>query len=252
MTNKKTPLDEILKQLDEDDSWRKFQVNYPSANCGNFSIENFKIDRLDLHRLRIIRDQGPKRDPGFGNFCRLVETCSGPEGANPIRTVWMSDSRAEILEHTPVFNRLSETSRTSKKRILVNGLGLGLVVHGALSDKTVAHIDIVENNEEIIKLIGQFFEGDSRVIIHHADAYKIRWPLGTCWDIVWHDIWPEISDENLPGMKKLMRKYKRKSLWQECWQRQGCLGLKAFFKRLEKDKIPEEELNKIIQGKFEI
>ncbi len=236
-------LAEAVEILDADDSWRKFQVNYPETEQGNFSISKFSIPKLDLKRLRIIRDEGMGRDPGQGTFTKLIETVpgAGRRGAD-LHRVWMSDTRAEIMEHSPIFNRLewAELDQGPAIRILINGLGLGLVVHGALQFKNIGHIDVVESNPDIIDLVSPLI-ADPRVTIHDCDAYDMQWPRGTRWDFAWHDIWPTISDDNLPGMRRLIAKYRRRVHWQDCWQRQGCLKMERLFRRAEAGTLSAQE-----------
>jgi hypothetical protein len=102
-------------------------------------------------------------------------------------------------------------------RGLVNGLGLGCVV-GAMLD-SLEHVDVVELDERIIRTIGAWYvaEYPGRVTIHHGDAYKAKWLPNTYWDVVWHDIWPTIASDNLPGMATLHRKYGRRAGWQGSW-----------------------------------
>lgn len=47
----------------------------------------------------------------------------------------------------------------------------------------------------------------------------IKWPTGTYWDVAWYDIWPEITSDNLEGMKRLHRSYGRRVGWQGSWAR---------------------------------
>jgi hypothetical protein len=189
------------------------------------------------------------RDPGFGTFRKLVETipAAGQEGS-PGRRVWMSDTRAEIMEHTPALNRLFFLRNVKNKRILINGLGLGVVVHAALTYGGIDHVDVVENNPDVLALVGPLIP-DPRVTFHLGDAYDIKWPPGTRWDIAWHDIWPSIDNDNLPGMDKLLRKYKNRVGWQGCWRRKSCLAMARDYKRMEEGTLPVERALEIVLGR---
>jgi hypothetical protein len=132
--------------------------------------------------------------------------------------LWMSDTDAECSDHLPVLGAV-RISRA--KRVLINGLGLGVVLTGVLSFDHVEHIDVVEIDPRVIKLIGPHFAGDDRVNLITADAYaqSKAWPVGTRWDVVWHDIWPDINAGNLDGMKRLHRSYGKRCGWQGSWSR---------------------------------
>lgn len=157
----------------EDDSWTK-------------EHEKRKDVVSPVHMMRM-RMQGRAPRPGW--YTRLAEGSS----------VWMSDTTAERREHAePVF----AMSALKPKRVIINGLGLGMVLSAALSFDSVEHVDVVEIDERVIKLVGPHYLKDKRVTIHHADAVEQmkRWPSGARWDVGWSDIWPEICADNLPQM----------------------------------------------------
>lgn len=129
--------------------------------------------------------------------------------------LWMSDTPDEKRDHSQVFY---EAQRRGG-RVLINGLGAGMVLGAMLKLNDVEHIDVVENDERIIRLIGPHY-ADPRVTIHHDDAYDIQWPVGTRWNVVWHDIWLDLTSDNLEGMHKLHRKYGRRADWQASWGRE--------------------------------
>ena len=108
------------------------------------------------------------------------------------------------------------------KRILINGLGLGVCLAAILESDVPEKIVVVEKSEDVIKLVGPTFENDSRVEIIHADALEYKPPKGEKYDAVWHDIWPNICSDNLESMKKLHRKYGRRAAWQGSWARGLC------------------------------
>lgn len=130
-------------------------------------------------------------------------------------TLWMSDTPDEKRDHiAPVW----EASRRGG-RILVNGLGLGMVVSGLLKLPNVEHVDVVEKSERIVDLIGPHYES-SRCTVHHSDAYTIKWPAGTRWTVAWHDVWAYLSLDNIEGMHRLHRRYGRRVDWQGSWGRE--------------------------------
>jgi hypothetical protein len=130
--------------------------------------------------------------------------------------LWMSDTTAERRDHkTPLFCMYNWKAR----RVLVNGLGLGMIVNAALAIPSVEHIDVVEIDERVVKLVGPHYEKSGRVTVHVADAYEQakRWPRGTRWDVGWSDIWPDLCTDNLADMARLNRSYARRCAWHGCW-----------------------------------
>lgn len=254
MNRKYITMAEALVKSDADTTWRLFQLGYPEDSQGRFRIERFKIGRLDEGRIRTIRKEGLDRDPGWGSFTKLVERVPGAgEEGDDKNVVWMSDTKAEILEHSPFFNQLPLVGMfgTIPLRILVNGLGLGMVVNGALKVANIKHIDVVESNPDVARLVRRHLP-DDKVTVHIGDAFDVRWPRGTKWDMVWHDIWPTIDNDNLPQMDALMRQYRRRTAWQDCWQRDGCLRMADAIKRMRNKTMPIEEALEIMAGRWPV
>lgn len=102
----------------------------------------------------------------------------------------MSDTPAEISEHRHAIENATG-------RVLIHGLGLGVLVSALLAKPDVKHIDVVEIDREVIALTGGYYSSDPRVRIWRGDAVEKRWPAHKRWDYVWHDIWSHISSRNL-------------------------------------------------------
>jgi len=96
--------------------------------------------------------------------------------------VVMEDSRRELARHLPIWLR-------ARGRVLITGLGLGCVVRGLLANPAVDHIDVVEIDPDILRVVGPEFASNPRVSLRLGDALKVAWPAGTRWDCAWHDIW---------------------------------------------------------------
>lgn len=135
--------------------------------------------------------------------------------------VWMSDTPDEKRDHYSAY--LEAKARGG--RCLVHGLGLGMVVKAMLDLPNVDHVDVVELDADVIALSGPAFAayGD-RLTIHHDNALTRRWPTGTRWTVVWHDIWRDICEDNLSEMSKLHRSYGRRCDWQGSWSRELLLS----------------------------
>ena len=111
--------------------------------------------------------------------------------------------------------------RMAKGKILVNGLGLGVLLKALLDKEEATKITVIEKSEDVIKLVGNSIT-DKRVTIINADAFEYKPQKGETFDCVWHDIWDYITEENLPEMAKLHRKYGRKTNYQESWCKSDC------------------------------
>jgi hypothetical protein len=182
-------------------------VTVPEGGLEGIVVERFVVPERSLENLRL-RLQGG-RDTRPGTYTRLLDG----------RRIWMSDTDAERRDHIEPYLKIREPST---RRVLINGLGLGMIVRAALRFDHVEHVDVVERDPRIVKLIGRHYTQDPRVTIHEADAYEQakRWPAGTHWDVGWSDIWPDLCTDNLEDMARLRRSYARRCGWHDCWGRE--------------------------------
>lgn len=195
----------------------RMTVNLPEMNIDGIQVDRFVV-RDHESILMAIQYDGRRTSPG--EYTRL--TVDG--------RLWMSDTDAEKRDHLePLF----EIERRHAKRVLINGLGLGMVVKAALSFDHVEHVDVVELDSRVAEHIGVHYTQDPRVHVHVADAYEQarRWPAGTTWDVAWSDIWPDLCTDNLDGMAQLRRSYGRRTGWHDCWGRELLLRQRREEKR---------------------
>ena len=178
----------------------------PEGESGAWRVTKFTIteDDTKIFNLRASWHPGG-RTISAGDFTRL--TRSGK--------VIMSDTRAEIQDHMYFV-------RVARGNVLVNGLGLGVCLQMLLDKSDVVKITVIEQSEDVIKLVAPYFIRPHRVEIIHADAFDWKPPKGVRYDAVWHDIWDDICADNLPEMHKLHRKYGRRTDWQGSWCRELC------------------------------
>jgi len=183
--------------------YERMTVTVPEGELDGLRVERFEIGAHDINNLRNALRHGRGTKPG--TYTRLMDG----------NRLWMSDVDAEKRDHLQAVFKIAGDA----KRVLINGLGLGMVLAAALSFDHVEHVDVVEMDERVIKLVGPHYAADPRVTIHHADAYAQtrKWAPGTRWDVGWSDIWGDISTDDLETMAKMNRSYGRRCDWHECW-----------------------------------
>lgn len=80
-------------------------------------------------------------------------------------------------------------------RVLVTGLGLGLVVDSMLGTpgSRVERITVVELSEDVVRLVAPHLRErwGERVEVVCADAFTWRPPAGARYSVGWHDVWPD-------------------------------------------------------------
>lgn len=185
---------------------RKVECRVPDQKSEHWSIESFEVKEDDFQRM-LFNFRNPGRGVAPGKYKRLMYL--------PSQDVMMSNTPAEIMDHWGFI-------REARGHVLVNGLGLGIVLEMLLAKPEVTKITVIEKDSEIIDLVKPHFDNEDRVEIVHDDAFTYQPPQGVRYDAVWHDIWLNITSDNLEEMKKLHRKYGRKTDWQGSWCRDEC------------------------------
>lgn len=201
---------------------QRFEVKDPDSWLETDNDRDDVISPLECARMEL---DGRGCAPGW--YTRLADRNELDDWGHPL--VWMSDTTAERDDHKEAVAHI-QMSRA--ERVLINGLGLGMVLQAALSYDHVRHVDVVEADERVIKLVGPHYTADPRVNIIHADAYAQAKSFAAIgrpvirWDVAWSDIWPTISDKNLSGMDELHAFYKKRCGWHGMWARRECLALR--------------------------
>lgn len=177
------------------------KVTVAEGASGNWKVKKFEVIRKEagLYNLRLIRDGQRRRVVPLGWYTRLSHRGK----------VVMSDTPAESHENAPAY-------RAATGRVLVNGLGLGFVLQAILRKPEVTHVTVIEKSTDVIRLVKPSVT-DRRVRIVRADATTWRPARGEKFDVVWHDIWSDIDEDNRKEMTMLKRAYGRCAGWQGCW-----------------------------------
>jgi len=185
-----------------------FQVTVPEGKSGDWSVQRYTVTEEQAAAEKLhARLHGDRRHIDAGTYTGLFQ---GPE-------LIMSDTHDEYRDLWPMLWE-------AKGRILINGLGLGYCTQACLMLPGVEHATVIEISPDVIALVAPHYQemfGD-RLTIINADAYEWSPPKGERYDAVWHDIWGDISSANVEGMKRLHRKYGRRTAWQGSWCRARC------------------------------
>ena len=109
-------------------------------------------------------------------------------------------------------------------RVLITGLGLGLVVKEILADPgSRAQIDsivVLERSADVIRLVASqlIAELGPCVAIVEADAFSWVAESGATFDTVWHDIWPDPLAEEVDAEIAALRAHHAPwARWQGFW-----------------------------------
>ena len=184
-------------------------VRVPDGETEHWKIETFEVSETGskMDALRAMM-HGSARSVPPGTYKRLLHK-------GLFADTVMSNTPDEIRDH-------SEFIYEAKGDVLINGLGLGVVLEMILPEPEITSITVIEKDEEVISLVAPSFENEEKLTIIHADALEYTPPKGKRYNAVWHDIWTNITSDNLEDMKKLHRKYGKRCDWQGSWCRHLC------------------------------
>lgn len=196
---------------------RIIPVNIKDGVSGPWKVESFEVSK-EAEKMQLMRStfsSGRGRYVPAGKYKAIKRNGQ----------IIMSNTPDEIRDCYGFF-------REAKGRVLINGLGLGVVLTAILAkidDKdnpAVKEVTVVELSQDVINLVGPTFKKDPRVTIVNHDAFTYK--AEGKFDAVWHDIWDDITSDNLETMKKLHRRYGKKTSWQGSWCRERCEYYKRF------------------------
>jgi hypothetical protein len=193
------------------DFMKDITVDVPDGVSGDWRVTTFTVSKQDekMEIARAMFSSSRGRYVPAGTYKALRHRG---------QTI-MSNTPDELYDH-------KEFLKEARGRVLINGLGLGVALRAILLKRTienipaVSEVTVVELSRDVIDLVGPSFREDPRVTIVQGDAYEYQ-PTGR-YDTCWHDVWPDITSDNIPGMKKLHRKYGRYAEWQGSWCRRRC------------------------------
>jgi hypothetical protein len=178
----------------------------PSLECGVARVEHFMLDERTAAFMA-----SESRDPSIlpGTYARLFVRDE----------LVMSDMWMERLSNWPVVC-------LAHGRVLIGGLGLGMILPPLLAKDQVSHVTVVEVERDVIDLVQPAFVGQiaaCRLELVHDDIRTWSPPSRARYDTIYFDIWPTISVANLPEMEALHRRFRPRlkhgaAAWLGSWQ----------------------------------
>jgi hypothetical protein len=117
--------------------------------------------------------------------------------------VMMSDTKMEMVTN-------GEFMRRANGKVLIAGLGLGIIVHIIQDLKAIDEIIIIEKSKDIIDMVSKEMKFNKKVKIINEDIFKWKPAAGEKFDTMWFDIWPNICSDNYLEMKELNKKFGRR------------------------------------------
>lgn len=160
--------------------------------------------------------------------------------------VWMTS------DCTYTFSLESFAERSSG-RVLVAGLGLGIVVHQLVKNPAVTEIIVVDREQDVIDLVGPLLPKDARIKIVHEDfdLFTDRmsmqdWSPDTIlWDLaVWSSRKEQLANQNRVCFQRVILGAKFMPMYWDgkAWQKRTSHNpkLKIFIHGLDRDPVGEK------------
>ena len=186
----------------------------PEGQLGVAKIDHFEIseDASSFSNLRAII-QGRRDDyVPPGKYARLIVG----------RELMMTDT---LMERRSNY----EVVRQARGHVFIAGLGLGMILHPILAKPEVTRVTVCEKFGDVIRLVGPTLPHQEKLTFVEADVLDWKPAKGTKYDVIYHDIWPTVSLDNLEEMAKLHRRFahfKAPGGWMDSWKKDHLTDLK--------------------------
>lgn len=132
----------------------------------------------------------------------------------------MSDHPCECSQNVEFIKR-------AYGRVLIHGLGLGIVLRPLLEKRVVECVHVIEKSGPLIERVGAHYEHEN-LTIQHDDAVTWVPPAHERWDVVWTDIWHTSGAHNIIEAGKIAQNYagrtKQHGFWfgpRSIWAEEG-------------------------------
>lgn len=192
---------------------KRIDVAVPVGKAGEWSVEELTItqEQASWSEVRAAVKGDPDLVVAAGSY-KLLKC-----GNNIV----MSNTQMEINSNLEFIER-------ARGNVLINGLGLGMVLTAILDNPEVERVTVIEISEDVIALVAPTYQDHPKLTIINESAFQYEPPANEHYDVVWHDIWPEINPDNVDEMDTLIEKYRQRCDWQDAWKMRECEQMQAF------------------------
>lgn len=153
------------------------------GKVGNFELSHFEIGKDDIYAML--------HGIPSGKFIRLT-------------------NRGEVVMSDTFMEKRTNANfvRNAHGKVLIGGLGIGLILLAIQDKEEVEQITVVEKNREVIELVGSQLQLNSKVTIVNDDVFIYK-PLFK-YNTIYMDIWNYINEDVYKEeMKPLISRYRR-------------------------------------------
>lgn len=174
----------------------------PAGVFGEARVDHFEITEHEARFANLRQAINPQR---YNQYDLIV----------PGKYARLSVGGELVMTDTPM-ERLTnrEFMRAAHGRVLIGGLGLGMILHPLLQKQDVEQVTVIERSADVITLVAPTLDTPERpaqcgLTIIHADVFNWQPPRGERWNTIYFDIWPNICGDYADEIARLHRKYAR-------------------------------------------
>jgi predicted methyltransferase len=160
-----------------------------------------------------------------------------------------------MMSDTPMEIRTSrEFIDVAKGRVLVGGLGLGVVLLEIQRKKEVESVTVVEKNQDVLDLIVKHLPLNKKITIVKGDIFTWLPDKDAKFDTIFFDIWPTMNADNYLQMKDLHKRFRKyldktkepwMSSWRYEWAKKAHYEDNAFGRQLRQSRELRERLSTV-------
>jgi hypothetical protein len=159
----------------------------------------------------------------FGNLRAMIH---GDQDAlvSPGRYVMLKINGKLVMTDTAMERRTNRRFvNKAQGRVLVAGLGIGLILHPLAAKPEVTEVLVIEKEPDVVALVGPTLPANvqAKILLGIGDIFTWRPTRGTLFDTIYFDIWPDISADNLVEIRQLkqaFRRYLSPGGWMGAWK----------------------------------
>ncbi len=130
--------------------------------------------------------------------------------------VWMTDFPIEQFQ-------MRTQLRGVWGDVLVGGLGLGIAVKVLLANREVDRIVVVENNEDVIRLVGPTVQLEKKVHLVQMDLFDyLREGIDATYDHAFFDIWRSDSEDTFHNVVMTLKRAMAPHIDDDDWDNIKC------------------------------
>lgn len=182
---------------------------------GNFELKKHRITKEDVRLAEMRAVFNPRNTPPTIGTLMVLSRKSDKSWKD--RECMMSDAEFEKQTNRRILYH-------ARGKILIAGLGIGMILIPLLKNKSVEKITVVEKEKDVIDLVFpkiKKHDSSNKLELIQSDIFQLDLPKEQKFDVIYFDIWDNVCGDNYEQMKNLKSKFRKnraKGSIVLCWE----------------------------------